>query len=74
MYLKILTLPLMAAAFLTLAGCSTPTVVTLQNGTEYITRDKPQTHSADGFYEFKDISGKEVRVKASDVATVKPKD
>ncbi|MGA8132836.1 MULTISPECIES: YgdI/YgdR family lipoprotein [Pseudomonas] len=74
MYLKILSLPLLAATFLSVAGCSTPTVVTLQNGTEYITRDTPQTHSADGFYEFKDISGKEVRVKASDVATVKPKD
>jgi len=74
MDLKTLSLPLLAAAFLSLAGCSTPTVVTLQNGTEYITRDTPQTHSADGFYEFKDISGKAVRVKASDVATVKPKD
>jgi len=74
MYMKILSLPLLAAALLSVAGCSTPTVVTLQNGTEYITRDTPQTHSADGFYEFKDISGKEVRVKASDVATVKPKD
>ncbi|NWA28282.1 YgdI/YgdR family lipoprotein [Pseudomonas gingeri] len=74
MYLKNLSLPLLAAAILTLAGCSTPTVVTLQNGTQYLTRDTPETHSADGFYEFKDISGKEVRVKASDVATVKPKD
>ncbi|WP_248806555.1 YgdI/YgdR family lipoprotein [Pseudomonas sp. MWU13-2100] len=74
MYLKILSLPLLAAALLTLAGCSTPTVVTLQNGTQYLTKDAPQTHSADGFYEFKDISGKQVRVKASDVATVKPKD
>ncbi|CAD5201091.1 YgdI/YgdR family lipoprotein [Pseudomonas sp. FEN] len=74
MNLKTLSLPLLAAAFLALAGCSTPTVVTLQNGTQYLTKDTPKTHSADGFYEFRDISGKQVRVKASDVATVKPKD
>ncbi|WP_248798254.1 YgdI/YgdR family lipoprotein [Pseudomonas sp. MWU13-2105] len=74
MNLKIFSLSLLAATFLAMAGCSTPTVVTLQNGTQYLTRDAPQTHSADGFYEFRDISGKEVRVKGADVATVKPKD
>ncbi len=62
----------MAAA--TLAGCSTQTVVTLQNGTQYITRAKPDTHSADGFYEFTDVSGKHIRVRADEVATVKPED
>ncbi|EIK93282.1 lipoprotein [Pseudomonas sp. M47T1] len=57
-----------------LAGCSTETVVTLQNGTQYITRAKPDTKNADGFYEFTDISGKHVRVRADEVATVKPED
>ncbi|NVZ99476.1 YgdI/YgdR family lipoprotein [Pseudomonas gingeri] len=74
MNLKFLSLPLLAATFLTLAGCSTPTVVTLQNGTQYVTKDLPKTHSADGFYEFEDISGKVIRIKASDVATVKAQD
>lgn len=57
-----------------LAGCSTPTVVTLQNGTQYITKDVPKTKNKDGFYEFKDISGKTVRVRADEVATVKKED
>jgi len=46
-------------------------VVTLQNGTQYLTKDVPKTKSKDGFYEFEDISGKTVRVRADEVATVK---
>lgn len=57
-----------------LAGCSTATVVTLQNGTQYVTKDMPKTKSKDGFYEFEDISGKIVKVRADDVATVKEED
>lgn len=57
-----------------LAGCSTATVVTLQNGTQYVTKDLPKTKSSDGFYEFEDISGKTVRVRADEVATVKKED
>lgn len=71
MNLKNLGLPLAILATLALAGCSTPTVVTLQNGTQYLTRDQPKTKTADGFYEFQDISGKTIRVKADDVATVR---
>ena len=58
----------------TLVGCSTATVVTLQNGTQYVTKDLPKTKSKDGFYEFKDISGKTVKVRADEVATVKEED
>ena len=68
--MKNLGLPLVALTFLLLAGCATQTVVTLQNGTQYLTKDLPKTNSADGFYEFTDIAGKRVRVKAADVATV----
>jgi hypothetical protein len=70
MSMKNLGLPLVALTFLLLAGCATQTVVTLQNGTQYLTKDLPKTNSADGFYEFTDIAGKRVRVKAADVATV----
>ena len=70
MNIKTLAFPIAVAAFIALAGCSTPTVVTLQNGTQYLTKDMPKTNSADGFYEFTDIAGKRVRVKAADVATV----
>lgn len=57
-----------------LVGCSTSTVVTLQNGTQYVTKDAPKTKSKDGFYEFQDISGKTVKVRADEVATVKEED
>ena len=71
MNIKTLGLPLAVAAFLALAGCSTPTVVTLQNGTQYLTKDTPNAKTADGFYEFTDIAGKRIRIKADDVATVR---
>lgn len=65
---------LMVAALMALTGCSSPTVVTLQNGTQYLTEDVPDTRTADGFYEFEDISGKKVRVRADEVATVRKED
>lgn len=68
--MKNLGLSLAALTLLVLAGCSTQTVVTLQNGTQYLTKDMPNAKTADGFYEFVDIAGKHVRVKADDVATV----
>ena len=71
MNMKNLGLPLVALTFLVLAGCATQTVVTLQNGTQYLTKDTPKTQTAEGFYEFTDIAGKRVRVKAADVATVR---
>lgn len=74
MYFKTLCMPLAAAALITLAGCSTPTVVTLQNGTQYLTKDMPKTKSEDGFYEFRDISGAKIRVKSDEVATVRKED
>ncbi|KAB0487802.1 protein of unknown function [Pseudomonas reinekei] len=74
MNIRILGLPLAAAAFLALAGCSTPTVVTLQNGTQYLTRDMPKTKTQDGFFEFEDISGAKVKVKAEEVTTIRQED
>ncbi|CAI8964800.1 Lipoprotein [Pseudomonas sp. IT-P44] len=74
MNIKTLGLPLVAAALLALAGCSTPTVVTLQNGTQYLTKDMPKANTKEGFYEFEDISGAKVKVKVNDVATVRKED
>ena len=72
--MKIKTLALAVLATAALAGCASPTVVTLQNGTQYLTRDVPDTKTADGLYEFEDISGRKVRVKADEVATVRKAD
>ncbi|KPY38621.1 Lipoprotein [Pseudomonas syringae pv. primulae] len=74
MNFKLLVLPAVVAASLMLSGCSTPSVVTLQDGTQYITKDAPKTKSRDGFYEFEDISGKTIRIKADEVATVRPEE
>jgi len=74
MNIKGLGLPVAWVCFALLAGCSTSTVVTLQNGTQYVTKDAPKTKSKDGFYEFEDISGKAVKVRADEVATVKEED
>ena len=71
MKINIIGLPLVMVAVLALAGCATPTVVTLQNGTQYLTKDLPTTKNASGFYEFVDIAGKHIKVKADDVATIK---
>lgn len=70
------TLYLLGAAAITLAlaGCSTQTVVTTQNGSQYITQDMPKTKTDDGFYEFTDIAGKKVRVRADEVTTIKEED
>lgn len=61
-------------ATLALAGCSTQTVVTLQNGSQYLTEDMPKTKTADGFYEFTDVAGKKVRIRADEVSTIKQED
>ncbi|KAA8687160.1 YgdI/YgdR family lipoprotein [Pseudomonas syringae pv. tagetis] len=74
MNIKPLAFPLLVAAAVLLSGCSTPSVVTLQNGTQYVTKDMPRTKTRDGFYEFEDISGKTVRIKADEVATVRPEE
>lgn len=74
MNIRHLGLPLVAVAVLALVGCSTQTVVTLQNGTQYLTKDMPKTKTKDGFYEFEDISGSKVKVRADEVATVREED
>jgi hypothetical protein len=74
MNIKTLGIPLAVATLLTLAGCASPTVVTLQNGTQYLTKDMPKTETEDGFYEFEDISGAKVKVRAAEVATVREED
>jgi hypothetical protein len=74
MKINTLGIPLAVVALLVLGGCSTQTVVTLQNGTQYLTKDMPKTKTKDGFYEFEDISGAKVKVRADEVATVREED
>ena len=74
MKINVIGLPMVIVAMLALAGCASPSVVTLQNGTQYLTKDMPKTKTKDGFYEFVDIAGKHIKVKADDVATIKTDD
>ena len=74
MKINAIGLPLVIVAMLGLAGCSTPSVVTLQNGTQYLTKDMPKTKTKDGFYEFEDIAGKRIKVRAEEVGTIRKAD
>lgn len=62
---------LLAASMLALAGCSTPGLITLNDGTEIQTADMPRFDEDSGFYEFEQLDGKRVRVNKDQVTTVK---
>ncbi|MCS3467059.1 YgdI/YgdR family lipoprotein [Pseudomonas sp. Pseusp122] len=62
---------LLAVSLASLAGCSTPTVITLNDGREIQAVDSPKYDEKSGFYEFKQLDGKETRVNKDQVRTVK---
>lgn len=68
------TLPaafLLALSLASLAGCASPTVITLNDGREIQAVDTPKFDDSTGFYEFKQLDGKETRVNKDQVRTVK---
>ncbi|MCP1624548.1 MULTISPECIES: YgdI/YgdR family lipoprotein [Pseudomonas] len=62
---------LLALGFSVLAGCSTPSVITLNDGREIQSVDKPKYDDESGFYEFEQLDGKTARVNKDQVRTVK---
>ncbi|WP_371229634.1 YgdI/YgdR family lipoprotein [Pseudomonas sp. QE6] len=62
---------LLALGIGVLAGCSTPSVITLNDGREIQSVDKPQYDEESGFYEFEQLDGKTTRVNKDQVRTVK---
>ncbi|AMO75350.1 protein of unknown function [Pseudomonas citronellolis] len=54
-----------------LAGCSSPSVITLNDGREIQSVDTPKYDDDTGFYEFEQLDGKRVRVNKDQVRTVK---
>ncbi|MDD0843207.1 YgdI/YgdR family lipoprotein [Pseudomonas sp. Gutcm_11s] len=66
-----LLLALLTASLLTLTGCSTPSVITLNDGTRIQTVDVPEFDEDSGFYEFEELDGKPARVNKDQVITVK---
>ncbi|QGZ30723.1 YgdI/YgdR family lipoprotein [Stutzerimonas stutzeri] len=54
-----------------LAGCSNPSVITLNDGREIQTLDSPEYDDEAGFYEFEGLDGNPGRVNKDQVRTVK---
>ncbi len=54
-----------------LTGCSSPSVITLNDGREIQTLDRPDYDEEAGFYEFEGLDGKPGRVNKDQVRTVK---
>ncbi|MDD0976840.1 YgdI/YgdR family lipoprotein [Pseudomonas fontis] len=55
----------------TLAGCASPTVITLNDGREIQAVDTPTYDDESGFYEFEQLDGKNTRINKDQVRTVK---
>lgn len=62
---------LLALGFGVLAGCSSPSVVTLTDGREIQSTDTPKYDEKSGFYEFEQLDGKRVRINKDQVRSVK---
>ena len=62
---------MLALGLATLAGCSSPAVITLNDGREIQAIDSPTYDEQSGFYEFEQLDGKETRINKDQVRTVK---
>ncbi|MGH8440539.1 MAG: YgdI/YgdR family lipoprotein [Pseudomonas sp.] len=61
---------LLIGAFATLAGCSSPSLITLNDGRELQAVDAPRFERSSGFYEFEQLDGKVTRVNKDQVRTI----
>lgn len=61
----------LAASFLALAACSSPSTITLKDGTEMQTKNTPRYDKKTGFYEFKQLDDKPNQVNKDDVHSIK---
>ena len=53
---------MLALGLATLAGCASPTVITLNDGREIQAVDTPKFDKDSGFYEFEQLDGKQTRI------------
>lgn len=67
---KLLLPALLLGAFATLAGCSTPSLITLNDGREIQAVDTPHFEKDTGFYEFQQLDGKHTRINRDQVRTI----
>lgn len=62
---------LLALGLGALAGCASPTVITLNDGREIQATDTPKYDEDSGFYEFEQLDGKRTRLNKDQIRTVK---
>lgn len=62
---------MLALGLATLAGCSSPAVITLNDGREIQSVDTPHFDSKTGFYEFEQLDGKRTQINKDQVSAVK---
>ncbi|MBE7373557.1 YgdI/YgdR family lipoprotein [Pseudomonas lopnurensis] len=62
---------LLILGFSVLAGCANPSVITLNDGREIQTLDRPDYDEESGFYEYELIDGKPGRVNKDQVRTLR---
>jgi hypothetical protein len=60
----------MSSMLVALAGCATPTVVHERDGSTVVTPDRPTFNKKTGFYEYKDKSGRVVRINKDDIQSI----
>lgn len=71
MKLKVLLALVFAGVFGVLAGCATPSVITLKDGRQIQTTDVPKLDADAGFYRFQQLDGKDSSINKDDVLTIK---
>ncbi|MDT4851349.1 hypothetical protein FQZ97_855270 [compost metagenome] len=62
---------LLALGLFTLAGCSTPTVLTLNDGRELQAVDTLEYDDDSGFYEFEQLDGNRAKVNKDQIRSIK---
>ncbi|WP_060508559.1 YgdI/YgdR family lipoprotein [Pseudomonas sp. NBRC 111124] len=67
---KLLLPALLFGTFAALAGCSTPSLITLNDGREIQAVDTPHFEKDTGFYEFQQLDGKRTRINRDQVRTI----
>lgn len=67
---KLLLPALLFGTFAILAGCSTPSLITLNDGREMQAVDAPKFEKDSGFYEFQQLDGKRTRINKDQVRTI----
>nr|WP_289635063.1 YgdI/YgdR family lipoprotein [Pseudomonas sp. sp1636]MDM8347791.1 YgdI/YgdR family lipoprotein [Pseudomonas sp. sp1636] len=61
---------LLALGFAALAGCASPSVITLNDGREIQTINTPEFDDDSGFYEFEQLDGNRAKVNKDQVRTI----